>query len=185
VSVTGLTDELAAEARPTMFMLLGVAAFVLMIACANVANLTLARVMRRYDEWALRVSLGAKTWTLRRQLFLENIVPSVAGAALGVLLALAGVDLLAAYIARYSTRASEITVDTTVLSVGLAVGFASASFFAFLPRLPGTALGTSDGFPARARRPESRAGAYRGFSSSRRSESASCSWSGPDSCSRR
>ncbi|MGH9337274.1 MAG: ABC transporter permease, partial [Vicinamibacteria bacterium] len=61
VSVTGLRDELAAEARPTMFMLLGVAAFVLMIACANVANLTLARVMRRYDEWALRVSLGAST----------------------------------------------------------------------------------------------------------------------------
>jgi len=139
VSVTDLRDELAAEARPTMFMLLGVAAFVLMIACANVANLTLARVMRRYDEWALRASLGAKTWTLRRQLLLENIVPSVAGAALGVLLALAGVDLLAAYIARYSTRASEITVDTTVLGVALAVGFAAASFFALLPRLPGTA----------------------------------------------
>jgi predicted permease len=104
-----------------------------------VANLTLARVMRRYDEWALRASLGAKTWTLRRQLLFENLVPSVAGAALGVLLALAGVDLLAAYIARYSTRASEITVDTTVLGVALAVGFAAASFFALLPRLPGTA----------------------------------------------
>ena len=139
VSVTGLRDQLAAEARPTMFMLLGVAAFVLMIACANVANLTLARMMRRYDEWALRVSLGAKTWALRRQLLVENIVPSVAGAALGVLLALGGVDLLASYIARYSTRASEITVDTTVLGVALAVGFASACFFAFLPRLPGTA----------------------------------------------
>jgi len=139
VSVTGLRDELAAEARPTMFMLLGVAAFVLMIACANVANLTLARVMRRYDEWALRVSLGASTWTLRRQLLLENIVPSIAGAALGVLLAVSGVDLLASYIARYSTRASEITVDTTVLAAALVVAFAAASFFALLPRLPGTA----------------------------------------------
>ncbi len=139
VSVTRLRDELAARARPTLFMLLGVAAFVLMIACANVANLTLARVMRRYDEWALRVSLGAKTWTLRRQLLLENIVPSIAGAALGVLLAVAGVDLLASYITRYSTRASEITVDTTVLIVALVIAFAAASFFAFLPRLPGTA----------------------------------------------
>jgi predicted permease len=109
-----------------------------MIACANVANLTLARVMRRYDELALRVSLGAKTWTLRRQLLIENIVPSIAGAALGVLMAVAGVDLLASYIARYSTRASEISVDTTVLGVALAVAFAAASFFAFLPRLPGT-----------------------------------------------
>ncbi len=138
VTVTRLRDELAAEARPTMFMLLGVAAFVLMIACANVANLTLARVMRRYDEFALRVSLGAKTWTLRRQLLLENLVPSIAGAALGVLLAVAGVDLLASYIARYSTRASEISVDTTVLGAALVVGFGAACFFAFLPRLPGT-----------------------------------------------
>jgi len=69
----------------------------------------------------------------------ENIVPSIAGAALGVLLAVAGCDLLASYIARYSTRASEITVDTTMLGVALVVAFAAASFFAFLPRLPGTA----------------------------------------------
>jgi predicted permease len=139
VSVTALRDQLAAEARPTMFMLLGVAAFVLMIACANVANLTLARVLRRYDEWALRVSLGAPTWTLRRQLLIENIVPSIGGAALGVLLAVAGCDLLASYIARYSTRASEIAVDTTVLGVALVIAFAAACFFALLPRVPGTA----------------------------------------------
>ncbi len=138
VSLVLLRDQLAAEARTTMFMLLGVAAFVLAIACANVANLTLARVMRRWDEWALRVSLGAKTRTIRRQLLIENVVPSIAGAALGVLLTVAGVDLLAAYIARYSARASEITVDTTVLSVALGVALASACLFALLPRLPGT-----------------------------------------------
>ena len=85
-----------------------------------------------------RVSLGAKTWTIRRQLLIENIVPSIAGAALGVLLTIAGVDLLTAYIARYSARASEITVDTTVLSVALGVALASACLFALLPRLPGT-----------------------------------------------
>lgn len=138
VSVTGLRDQLAAKAQPTMFMLLGVAAFVLVIACANVANLTLARVMRRHDEWALRVSLGAKTGTLRRHLLFENIVPSIAGAGLGVLLAVSGVDLLAAYISRYSARASEIHVDTTVLAVALAVAVASATLFALLPRLPGS-----------------------------------------------
>ena len=138
VSLVPLRDQLAANARPTMFMLLGVAAFVLLIVCANVANLTLARVMRRYDEWTLRVSLGASTWTIRRQLLIENIVPSIAGAALGVLLTIAGVDLLAAYIARYSARASEITVDTTVLCVALGVALASACLFALLPRLPGT-----------------------------------------------
>jgi predicted permease len=138
VSVTRLRDELAAEARPTIFMLFGVAAFVLLIACANVANLTLARVTRRYEEWALRVSLGAKTWSLRRQLLVESLLPSIAGAALGVVLALGGVDLLASYIARYSARASEIRVDATVLGVALAVAIASACFFSLLPRLPGT-----------------------------------------------
>jgi predicted permease len=139
VSLTRLRDQLAVNARPTMLMLLGVAAFVLVIACANVANLTLARVMRRYDEWELRISLGARTWTIRRQLLLENIVPSIAGAALGVLLAVVGVDLLSAYIARYSARASEIIVDTTVLMVALGVALAAACLFALLPRLPGTA----------------------------------------------
>jgi predicted permease len=138
VSVTRLRDELAAEARPTIFMLFGVAAFVLLIACANVANLTLARGMLRYEDWALRLSLGASAWALRRQLLIESLLPSIAGAALGVLLALGGVGLLASYIARYSVRASEITVDTTVLGVALLVAVASACFFAFLPRLPGT-----------------------------------------------
>ena len=138
VSLAELRTQLAAQARPTMLMLLGVAAFILVIACANVANLTLARVMRRHDELALRVSLGAKSRTLRRQLLVENIIPSLLGAVLGVLLAVAGVDLLAAYIARYSVRASEITVDTTVLTVALVLALAAASLFAFLPRLPGT-----------------------------------------------
>jgi len=138
VSLVPLRDQLAASARPMMFMLLGVAAFVLVIACANVANLTLARVMRRHDEWALRISLGARAWTIRRQLLIENMVPSLAGAALGVLMALAGVDLLSAYVARYSPRASEITVDTTVLGVALVVAMMAAFLFAMLARIPGT-----------------------------------------------
>ena len=138
VRVSELRQQLAAKARPTMLMLLGVAAFVLLIACANVANLTLTKVMRRHDEWALRVSLGAKAGTLRRQLLLENLIPSLGGAVLGILIAVGGVDLLAAYIARYSARASEIAVDTTVLGVALVVAVLSACVFAFLPRLPGT-----------------------------------------------
>ncbi len=138
VSLVELREQLAAQARPTLLMLLGVAVFVLVIACANVANLTLARVMRRHDEWALRLSLGAKAGTLRRQLLAENIVPSLMGAALGVFIAVAGVDLLTAYIARYSVRASEVTVDTAVLAVALVLALAAASLFAFLPRLPGT-----------------------------------------------
>jgi predicted permease len=136
VSVTSLHDQLSSRARPTLLMLLGVAGFVLVIACANVANLTLARIIKRQEELGLRVSLGASQAALRRQLLIENLVPSLMGAALGWVIALWGVDLLASYVSRYTARASEITVDTTVFMVALAVGVVAASVFAVLPRLP-------------------------------------------------
>ncbi len=144
VTVGSLRDQLSGRARPTLLMLLGVAAFVLVIACANVANLTLARVMKRQEELGLRVSLGASRAALRRQLLIENLVPSLMGAGLGWLIALNGVDLLASYVSRYTARASEITVDTTVFLVALAVGVVAASIFALLPRLP-DAVGVSGG----------------------------------------
>ena len=144
VTVGSLRDQLSGRARPTLLMLLGVAAFVLVIACANVANLTLARVMKRQEELGLRVSLGASRAALRRQFLIENLVPSLMGAGLGWLIALNGVDLLASYVSRYTARASEITVDTTVLFVALAVSVVAASIFALLPRLP-DAVGVSGG----------------------------------------
>ena len=144
VTVSALRDQLSGRAQPTLLMLLGVAAFVLVIACANVANLTLARVMKRQEELGLRVSLGASRGALRRQLLIENLVPSLLGAGLGWLIALNGVDLLASYVSRYTARASEITVDTTVFFVALGVGVAAACVFALLPRLP-DAVGASGG----------------------------------------
>jgi predicted permease len=136
VTVSSLRDQLSTRARPTLLMLLGVAAFVLVIACANVANLTLARIMKRQEELGLRVSLGATRVALRRQLLIENLVPSIFGAGLGWLIALTGVDLLASYVSRYTARASEISVDMTVFMVALVVGVIAASVFALLPRLP-------------------------------------------------
>jgi predicted permease len=137
VAVTPLREQLASRASRTVLTLLAVTGFVLVIACANVANLTLARVMRRYDELAVRISLGASAWRLRRQLLVESLIPSLLGAGLGCLVAYASVDLLAAYAARYSARAGEIGVDAAVLGAALGLGILAAVLFALVPRLPG------------------------------------------------
>jgi predicted permease len=137
VSATMLHDQLASRARPTLYLLLGVAGFVLVIACANVANLTLARALRRRHELQIRASLGAGRGALRRQLLVESLVPALAGAALGLLLAYAGLGAMVRFAARYSARASEIDLDATVFLVALVSGVGAACLFAFLPRLPG------------------------------------------------
>jgi len=137
VTVTPLREQLASRASATMLVLLAVTGLVLVIACANVANLTLARVMRRQDELALRVSLGASSWRIRRQLLVESLVPSLAGAALGCGVAYLSVEPLARYAARYSARAYEIAVDGQVLGGALGLSALAAVAFALLPRLPG------------------------------------------------
>jgi len=85
VSVTALKEQLTARARPVLLLLLATAFFVLFIACANIANLTLTRVLRRDQELAIRVSLGGSRWALRRQLLAESLLLSVAGAGVGLL----------------------------------------------------------------------------------------------------
>ena len=136
VSVTGLQDQLTRRARPTLWILLGTAAFVLIIACANVANLTLARVVKRERELAIRASLGATKGTLRRALLIENLLLSTVGAALGVAVALGGLDALVAFTARFTIRASEITLDGSVFLFAMAIATAAALLFAWLPRIP-------------------------------------------------
>ena len=139
VTVTPLREQLASRASTTMLVLLAVTGLVLVMACANVANLTLARVMLRQGELALRVSLGASAWRIRRQLLVESLIPSLAGAALGCAIAYLSVDPLARYAARFSARAYEIAVDGLVLTVALLLGVLAAVAFALLPRLPGSA----------------------------------------------
>src|SRR5581483_458880 len=97
ILVTPWKDELTAKAKPTLIILLVTTLFVLVIACANVANLTLTRLVQREREMAIRAALGAPAATLRRQLLAENLVLSVLGGALGLGLAVAGLDLLIAY----------------------------------------------------------------------------------------
>lgn len=136
VSVTPLKTQLTSRARPTLLLLLGTALAVLIIACANLANLTLTRVLRRDHELAVRASLGASRSALRRQLLVESLVLAGAGAALGLLLASLGLDLLVAFAERFTSRASEITFDATVFGFALLVAVAASVFFTVLPALP-------------------------------------------------
>ena len=94
---------------------MGAAAFVLIIACANVTNLTLMRGVRREHELTVRAALGAGTVRLRRLLLTENLLLALMGAALGLLIAFAGVRMLISFAERYSARAGEIRVDGMVL----------------------------------------------------------------------
>ncbi len=115
VDLTPFKEILGRDARLMLWMLMGVALLVLVIACANVANLTLMRGVRREHEMTVRAALGAGASRLRRLLLVENLVLAGGGAALGLLVALAGVNTLSRFVARFSPRADEIHVDWMVL----------------------------------------------------------------------
>ena len=137
IAVIPFHQVLGERARLTLWLLMGAAAFVLIIAAANVANLTLMRGVRREHELVIRSALGASRGRLRRLLLVENLVLTVVGAVLGLGLAIGGVKLLTALAARYSPRANEIRLDGVVLGFTLALAVMLAlllSFAAFLPK---------------------------------------------------
>jgi len=135
IVLTSWKDELTAKAKPTLIILLVTTIFVLVIACANVANLTLTRLVQREREMAIRAALGAPASMLRRQLLAENLVLSVLGGALGFALAMAGLNLLIAYTSRFTSRAGEIGLDAQVLAFTFVVSTTMAMLFAWAPRL--------------------------------------------------
>jgi predicted permease len=136
LEAVGLRDQITSSARTVLLVLLAASALVFVIACSNVANLILARSVRRQGELAIRAALGANNWALRRTLLAESLLLCGAGALLGIVLARPMVAILARYASRFSVRALDVTVDSTLLWVGAALAVAAAALLAFVPRLP-------------------------------------------------
>ena len=133
-----LRDQINAEASTVLWLLLGASGLLFVIACSNVANLILARTVRRESELALRTALGASSAAIRRSLLAEALVLCGSGGLAGVVAAVPMVTVLARYALRYSIRAADLTVDFSVLWMGLALALAAAVFLALVPRLPST-----------------------------------------------
>jgi predicted permease len=149
IDAVNLRDELIAPARTVLLVLLAASALIFVVACSNVANLILARSVRREGELIVRAALGAGTAALRRTLLAESLVLCGAGAVLAVVVARPMVAVLARYAARFSLRANDVTVDASLLWVGAALAVTAAVLLAFVPRLPSAAmpggLGSSGG----------------------------------------
>ncbi len=137
IELTPWREFLVRDARSTLLILLGTAFAVLLIACANVANLTLTRLVRRDRELAVRRALGATAGRLRRLLFVESLVLAVAGAGVGLVIAVLGLDVLTAYAARFTARTGEIGIDLTVLLFGLLTATGLALVFGLVPSAGG------------------------------------------------
>jgi predicted permease len=135
ISVAKLRDDLTHKARTTFFVLLGGAGFVLLIACANVANLMLARLLRMERELAVRAALGAAKSRLLRQLLTESVLVSLSGGLVGVALAPLALSVLVRFAARYSTRAAEVQMDAPVLLFTFLIAVGTGVLFGLAPAL--------------------------------------------------
>src|SRR4051812_30243193 len=136
IDAVRLRDQITSPARTVLLVLLAASALIFVIACSNVANLILARSVRREGELAIRAALGASAGALRRTLLAESLLLCGAGAALGVAIAWPMVAVLARYAARFSVRALDLSIDSTLLWVGVSLALISAVLLAFVPRLP-------------------------------------------------
>ena len=149
IDAVKLRDQITAPARTVLLVLLAASGLIFIIACSNVANLILARSVRREGELAVRAALGASAGALRRTLLAESLLLCGAGAVLGVAIARPMVAVLARYASRYSVRALDLTVDSSLLWVGVGLALAAAVLLAYVPRLPSAGaaagLGLSSG----------------------------------------
>ncbi|HVS66338.1 MAG TPA: ABC transporter permease [Thermoanaerobaculia bacterium] len=130
-----LHEEVVGDTRPALIALLGAVAFVLLIACANVANLMLARSEERQRELAIRNSMGASRWRLVRLLLLESVLLALAGAVLGVLVGQIGLEALLAASPDSLPRTDDVTLDPVVLGFALLLAIGTGLLFGLVPAL--------------------------------------------------
>jgi predicted permease len=135
IRATSLKEELIKDARPAFVVLIVTAGLVLLIVCANVANLSLARVLKREHEWAIRNAVGASRSRLLRQMVTESTILSLVGGSLGILLAKVGLDVLIPFAARFTPRAIEISLDAHVLTFSFGLTLFTGILFGSIPTM--------------------------------------------------
>jgi len=151
IAVRRMHEQINSRANTILWVLFAASGLLFVIACSNVANLVLARTVRRESELAVRSALGAGTAALRRSLLAESLVLCGSGVLAAVVLAWPMVALLGRYAARFSVRADGVTLDFSMVWFGIALALTAAVFLAYIPRLPSgsaplsAALGSSGG----------------------------------------
>ena len=148
IDVTRMHDQINARANAILWILFAASGLLFVIASSNVANLVLARTVRRESELAVRLALGASTRAIRRSLLAEGLVLCGSGAVAAILLAIPMVNVLGRYAARFSVRANDLTLDFSLVWFGVALALLATVFLAYVPRLP-SPNGAQGGLSAR------------------------------------
>jgi predicted permease len=136
IDVTRMHEQINSRANTILWILFAASALLFVIASSNVANLVLARTVRREPELAIRSALGASTRVLRRSLLAESLVLCGSGALAAVALAIPMVAVLGRYASRFSVRAEELTLDFSLVWFGIGLALIASIFLALIPRLP-------------------------------------------------
>ena len=151
--VEAMHDDLVRDVRPAIFALMGAVTFVLLIACANVANLLLVRAAARERELAIRAALGSTPWLIIRQLLSESLVLALGGAALGLAMAWAGIRVLVALAPANLPRLGDVNIDLVVLGFTTLAALVAAALFGMVPALRASRPDLADVLRAAGRTP--------------------------------